>query len=304
MSSVPVPVRPYLDAIAGGYHRDPFSVLGLHEEKRRVGGARVSASGRVGGTAAQRPDRRDGEAPPTGVWLASFDERPPRYQFRPRIGGVNSTSSTIPIASRPPHSISICTCTARARITRATTPRRAHRRMRRRRGRAFRRVGAERAVVSVVGEFNDWDTRRHPMRLREAASGSCSCPAWARAPSYKYYVRSRFAGYAETEGRPIRLRAAKCRRKSASVVLGLDSYEWRDDEWMAARAATDWLQAADVDLRSAPRIVAARADGDRSLSYRELADKLVPVREADGLHPHRTAAHHGASVLAARGATR
>ena len=33
MSPVPVPTRPYLEAIAGGYHRDPFSVLGLHEEE-------------------------------------------------------------------------------------------------------------------------------------------------------------------------------------------------------------------------------------------------------------------------------
>ena len=47
-------------------------------------------------------------------------------------------------------------------------------------------------------------------------------------------------------------------------------YEWSDDEWLERRRGAEPLDAADVDLRGAPRLVAA--DAERALGYRELAD--------------------------------
>ena len=59
-----------------------------------------------------------------------------------------------------------------------------------------------------------------------------------------------------------------------------------------------WLDAADDDLRGAPRIVDARTGGGRSLSHVSRDGRAAgAVREGDGLHAHRAAAGDGASVL-------
>src|SRR5688572_7967529 len=49
--------------------------------------------------------------------------------------------------------------------------------------------------VTVAGEFNDWDVRRHPMRKRSGGVWEIFIPELAEGAAYKYYVRSRFAGY-------------------------------------------------------------------------------------------------------------
>jgi 1,4-alpha-glucan branching enzyme len=59
---------------------------------------------------------------------------------------------------------------------------------RRRRWRAFRRVGAECRRVSVVGDFNVWDGRRHPMRLRHPTGSGSFHSAPAGGEAYKYEI--------------------------------------------------------------------------------------------------------------------
>src|SRR5579862_3015733 len=49
--------------------------------------------------------------------------------------------------------------------------------------------------VSVTGDFNEWDTRRHPMRRRNAGIWEIFIPAAKEGDSYKYFVRSRFLGH-------------------------------------------------------------------------------------------------------------
>ena len=66
---------------------------------------------------------------------------------------------------------------------------------------------------------------------------------------------------------------------------------------MEARAQDRLAEVADVDLRSAPGILDARAAWASRSRYREMARQAGGVREADGLHAYRAAAHHGASVL-------
>ena len=75
---------------------------------------------------------------------------------------------------------------------------------------------------------------------------------------------------------------------------------WHDDEWMAerARGATAWLDRPmsiyEVHLGSWR---AEAGDGQASfLTYRELAEQLVPYVQGPGLHAHRAAAGHGAPV--------
>ncbi len=50
--------------------------------------------------------------------------------------------------------------------------------------------------VSVVGDFNAWDGRRHPYALRGGprASGNCSCPGLRQGSVYKYEIRNRWSG--------------------------------------------------------------------------------------------------------------
>ncbi len=58
-------------------------------------------------------------------------------------------------------------------------------------------------TVSVVGDFNEWDTRRHPMRLRNGGVWELFIPGLsARERTYKYHVRSRFHGYQQMKADP------------------------------------------------------------------------------------------------------
>ena len=116
-------------------------------------------------------------------------------------------------------------------------------------------------VVCVVGDFNDWDTRRHPMRLRSGGIWEIFIPGIGEGAPYKYYVRSRFARLPADEGRSVWLRDRRCRRIRLRVVADLDSYEWKDAGVAGrARPDKDLLKQPDVDLRSAPGIVAAQAE--------------------------------------------
>ena len=111
--------------------------------------------------------------------------------------------------------------------------------------------------VTVAGEFNDWDIRRHPMRRRNGGVWEIFIPGLGEGAAYKYHIRSRFAGYQQLKADPY---AFYCETppKSASVVWDIARYQWGDAAWME-RARQDRLaQIARRHLRSAPGILAAR----------------------------------------------
>ena len=128
-------------------------------------------------------------------------------------------------------------------------------------------------VVSVVGDFNEWDARRHPMRLRDAGVWEIFLPGLGEGTAYKYFVRSGLHTYQEMKADPCGF-YAETPPKSASVVWDLEKYQWGDGEWMEARARTDWLKQPvsfyEVHLESW-----LRGPHGQPLSYRELADTLV-----------------------------
>jgi 1,4-alpha-glucan branching enzyme len=127
--------------------------------------------------------------------------------------------------------------------------------------------------VCLIGGFNDWDTRRHPMRRRSGGVWELFLPDCGEGWTYKYYIRSRFHAYREEKSDPY---AFQCETppKSASVVADLNVYEWGDSEWMATRGARNWLKEPlsiyEVHLGSW-----LRGPDGYSLSYRELGDNLV-----------------------------
>ncbi len=128
-------------------------------------------------------------------------------------------------------------------------------------------------VVSVVGNFNDWDERRNPMRARSGGVWEIFIPGVMTGAPYKYAVKSRFRGYSQMKSDPYGF-GMETPPKSASIVADIDSYEWRDRQWMDRRGETKWLDSPvafyEVHLGSW-----LRGEDHQPLSYRQLADKLV-----------------------------
>ena len=97
-------------------------------------------------------------------------------------------------------------------------------------------------TVSVAGDFNQWDTRRHPMRVRDAGVWEIFLPGAKTGDSYKYLVRSKHQGYQQLKADPFGFASEKP-PKSASIVYDLDQHRWNDAEWMDMRGKRNWLKA-------------------------------------------------------------
>src|SRR5581483_1050792 len=96
-------------------------------------------------------------------------------------------------------------------------------------------------VVSVIGDFNDWDERRHPMRLRSSGVWEIFLPGVGAGTNYKYSVRAPSRGFHQQKADPYGF-AMEVPPQSASIVTNLDTYQWNDREWMDARAHKDPLK--------------------------------------------------------------
>jgi len=130
--------------------------------------------------------------------------------------------------------------------------------------------------VSVVGDFNNWSTDRHPLIPRDDESGIWEgfIPGAGPGARYKYHVASRHHNYAVAKADPYAFRA-EVPPSTASLIWELD-YEWHDHDWMARRREANGLNAPlsiyEVHLGSWRRVP---EEGARSLSYREAADQLA-----------------------------
>ena len=92
--------------------------------------------------------------------------------------------------------------------------------------------------VSVVGDFNRWDGRRHPMRvLGGSGIWELFIPGLGEGTLYKYEIKGQFDGVFE-KADP-QAYAAELRPKTASVVWDINKHRWGDQEWMALREKTD-----------------------------------------------------------------
>jgi 1,4-alpha-glucan branching enzyme len=127
--------------------------------------------------------------------------------------------------------------------------------------------------VSVVGDFNNWDGLRHPMRVR-GASGvwELFLPGITSGALYKFEVRSRH-GELQQKADPYGWQFEQ-RPQTASMIAAPTEHRWSDRDWMQRRASGDWLHAPlsiyEVHLGSWQR----DADGG-FINYRELAQRLV-----------------------------
>ncbi|MBQ35834.1 MAG: 1,4-alpha-glucan branching protein GlgB [Candidatus Latescibacteria bacterium] len=95
--------------------------------------------------------------------------------------------------------------------------------------------------VSVIGDFNGWDGRRHPMRsLGASGLWELFLPGLGAGTVYKFEVVSP-AGQLLTKADPC-ARATEVPPQTASIVAPHLSHPWQDDDWIAARQQKQWLQ--------------------------------------------------------------
>lgn len=140
--------------------------------------------------------------------------------------------------------------------------------------------------VSVVGDFNLWDGRRHQMRKLgegDASVFELFIPGLKPGCLYKYEVKTR-AGEPMLKCDPY-ANYAELRPNNASIVWDIGNYQWKDQEWMKKRAASDTkdkpFNIYEVHLGSWIRKAFAEDEngnviaGSEFYNYRELAVKLA-----------------------------
>jgi 1,4-alpha-glucan branching enzyme len=130
--------------------------------------------------------------------------------------------------------------------------------------------------VSVVGDWNGWDGRVHPMRLHPGNGlWEIFIPGLGVNALYKYEILSAHGGPVTLKTDPVAFAFEVATPPTASVVTDL-AYAWDDAEWMASRAARNSLDAPlsiyEVHLGSWMRVP---EEGNRSLTYRELGERLA-----------------------------
>ena len=140
-------------------------------------------------------------------------------------------------------------------------------------------------AVYVIGSFNNWQKQTHPLRPR-GSSGIWEgfFPDVKKGSLYKYHIVSRTYGYQVDKSDPFSI-FNEIPPRTASIVWDLD-YAWGDAEWMARRREHNALDKPmsiyEVHLGSWRRVP---GEGNRSLSYRELAHSLAEyVRETGFTH--------------------
>ncbi len=281
-----------MEAIAGGYHGDAFSVLGPHaadpEAKANGKGewevrAFYPQAKKVelmsdAGTVAMK------QAHAAGIFVARLPRRQENYKFR--ITGQNGEIGEAEDVYRFPPIISDFDLHLHSEGTNFEE---------------YNMLGSHEAtvegvegvrfavwapnaiVVSVVGDFNGWDTRQNPMRARTGGVWEIFLPGARVGTPYKYAVQSRFRGYSQQKSDPFGF-WMETPPKSATLVADLSKHEWQDQAWMERRAETNLLDnpvaVYEVHLGSW-----MRHPDNRSYTYRELADTLVPyVKEMSYTH--------------------
>ena len=289
-----MPLKPHakleadIDRIVHADHHDPFAILGMHvevEDKTRTivvrtfqpNAQRVSVVDSASGKVVAELER----VRPEGFFLGPIKGYEERFRYRLRLlpyHGDEEFEIEDPYRFGPVLGQLDMHLLAEGRHLRAFDKIGSH-------PAAIDNVeGATFAVwapnarkVSVVGDFNGWDGRVHPMRNRyECGVWEIFLPGVMPGTVYKYEIRAASGDLMPLKADPVALEA-EIPPRTASVVPERDSYAWKDQEWMSRRAHAHDRDAPvsiyEVHLGSWKRKV---EEDNRYLTYRELADDLIP----------------------------
>jgi 1,4-alpha-glucan branching enzyme len=126
-----------------------------------------------------------------------------------------------------------------------------------------------------VGDFNAWDGRRNPMRFRpEVGVWELFLPAIALGATYKYELLGPYGNVLPLKSDPFAF-AAERAPATASIVARAGATRWDDEAWLARRPAAN-ERSAPISVYEVHLGSWKRAEENRYLTYRELADQLVP----------------------------
>jgi 1,4-alpha-glucan branching enzyme len=269
-----------VEAIVGGYHGDPFRILGPHlveSDGAQKAGWEIRAFLPQAECAEVLLDGRPvpmEKRHPHGFFTARVPGEPDAYRLRvQRYGGATQvvddpyrfppllTDFELHLHGEGTNFESYNTLGAHLATVHGMA------------GVRFAVWAPNAIVVSVIGEFNDWDERRHPMRLRSGGVWEIFLPGLADGVHYKYTIRSKFKGYRQQKADPYGF-GTEIPPKSASVVENLDAYAWGDLEWMERRAEGDILRKP-VSIYEVHLESWLRGPRNEWLTYRDLATTLV-----------------------------
>jgi 1,4-alpha-glucan branching enzyme len=285
-----------LDAIASGLSDDPFAVLGPHHTTLDGSPAVVVRTMQPSASAVELvlPDRavRMQRRRPEGLFEAVVPlergRRPDEMAYRFRV----QEGRAVREAADPYRFGQVLTEFDRHLLSEGTHYR------------AWEKLGPHRLEVdgvdgvhfavwapnaqrvSVIGDFNRWDGRVHPMRkLYPAGIWEIFVPGLPDGACYKYEVRT-VAGHLLHKADPY-ARRFEVPPNTASMIWTERHYQWRDTDWIRDRPSFNaWhdrpMSVYEVHLGSWRRVP---QEESRYLTYRELAETLVPyVREMGYTH--------------------
>jgi 1,4-alpha-glucan branching enzyme len=268
-----------IEAIVGGYHGDAFRILGPHAVRKRRGqpGWEVRAflpqaesASVVAGDAVYPMEKKHG----AGFYCVTLPGEPSPYRLRTHHYDGGDLDFDDPYRFPPVLSDYDLHLHAEGTLYESYQTLGAH--LVQCEGVAGVRfaVWAPNAEnVALAGEFNQWDTRRHPMRRRNSGVWEIFMPGLGEGASYKYNVRSRFNAYQQLKADPYAF-CCETPPKSASVVANLDRYQWQDTAWMEARAQKDWLKSP-VSIYEVHLESWMRGPQGHPLTYCQMARNLV-----------------------------
>jgi 1,4-alpha-glucan branching enzyme len=273
-----------IQALVRGDHGDPFGVLGPHSDG--AGGLvvrtfqphaeRVWLIDTESGRSAGEMSREHAE----GLFVGTVPDRkaPFAYRLRLQVGGGNTVEIDDPYRFPPILGEMDSYLIAEGNHLRLYDKLGAHpMELEGVAGVAFLVWAPNASRVSMVGSFNSWDGRRHPMRKRvECGVWELFIPGLDRGEVYKYEIKGAGGELLPLKADPVAF-AAEHPPRTASVVHGLGEPAWSDQEWMTSRAAAAARNAPisiyECHLGSWMRVP---EHGNRYLTYDELADRLVP----------------------------
>jgi 1,4-alpha-glucan branching enzyme len=140
--------------------------------------------------------------------------------------------------------------------------------------------------VSVVGEFNGWDGRQHPMRKHhDQGLFELFIPGLQEGIAYKYEIKNPDHALPMLKSDPYGF-YAEVRPRTASVIYDIEGYEWGDSEWVKTRTHANHFEKPLSVYEMHAGSWRRKGTGENDfLTYRDLADQLVPyVKELGFTH--------------------
>jgi 1,4-alpha-glucan branching enzyme len=265
-----------VEALVGGRHGDPFAILGVH----KVGSSRVVRTFQPKAKTVELIDA-DGVSIATmtkvhadGLFEVDMPPRKRRYHFR--VSAFDGSVTDCEDAYRFGSSLGDLDLY----LLGEGSDRKIYNKL----GaqlRSFEGVSGTRFAVwapnasrvSVIGDFNDWDGRCHSMRLHPANGiWEIFLPGVTAGARYKYEMLDQDGKLLPLKNDPYG-NFHEPPPGNASIVYD-SGYDWQDSDWTARRSPTPDLDKP-VSIYEVHLGSWRRADGDRYLSYRELAVDLV-----------------------------